>query len=143
MKLTYQTASATLIQFLIMTVLGMINCISSIITTCNSHSSSCSSNMISSIVLFILSVGWFGLILAFGYFAQKLRSHRFAAFLIFTELITVVVAGHFNFPRESGLLTKSTSLFDVLIGLVVIYLAIQVLLARGHRIVKKRRRRSL
>lgn len=142
MKLTYQTAVATFIQFIAMVILGLVNSISSIVSTCQSNGSNCTSNMISTSVLFILTPVWFGMILACGYFAQKNRSNRLAAILIGFEVVTIVVAGHFNFPSEKGWLAKGTSLLDVFMGLVVIYLAVQVLLARGHRIVKGSRKRK-
>jgi hypothetical protein len=142
MNLRYQTATITFIQFFTMVVLGLANALVSIISTCHNNSSDCTSNMISSSVLFLLTPVWFGLILAAGYFAQKNRSNRLAGVLIGLELITIVVAGHFNFPRESNWLAKGTSLLDVLLGIIAIYLALQLLLARGDRIVKRTRKRG-
>lgn len=142
MKLTYQTANATFLQFVALVILGLANSISSIISTCHSSSQSCTTNMISTSALFILTVIWFAMILSLGYFAQKNRSNRLAGILICFELVTLVVAGHFNFPTEKGWLAKGTSLLDVLLSLIVIYLAIQVFFARGKRIVKKGRERK-
>src|SRR5579872_7453240 len=142
MKFTYQTAIATFVQFISMVVLGLANAIYSIISTCHQYASNCTRNMISSSILFLLTPVWFGFMLGLGYFAQKNRSNRLAATLIFFEMITIVVAGHFNFPSEKNWLAKGTSLLDVTLGLVVIYLSAQLLLARGHRIVKKGRHRK-
>lgn len=142
MKFTYQTAVATFIQFIAMVTLGFINNITSIISTCHHNSLDCTSNMISSLVFFMLTALWFGFILAVGYFAQKNRDSRLAGLLIGCELAVIVTAGLFNFPRETSFLTKGTSLIDVLLGLSVIYLAIQIFFARGKRIVKGARKRK-
>ena len=140
MKLTYQTAIATFIQFIAMVVLGVPNALISIITTCQHDGSSCASNMITSIIFFLFTAIWFGFILAVGYFAQKNRSNRLAALLIICEIPTLFVAGLINLPRESNYLAKGTSLVDVILGLIVVYLALRVLFARGRRIVKRSRK---
>lgn len=136
MKFGYQTGVATFIQFVLMVVLGVPNSIISIISSCQSNGSDCIINTITSIILFIFTTLWFAFILGAGYFAQKNRSTRFAAVLIASEVITVSVAGRFDLPRQSDLLGKALSLIAIVLGLVIIYIALHVLLARGHRIVK-------
>lgn len=136
-RLTYQTAIASLIQFITILLLGIPDNIYNIISTCHSDSTSCVSNMIVTIIFYILTAGWFGIILILGYAAQRRRSRQFAVILMGFEFVTLVVAGYFDYPHESHLINKLTSLIDVILSIWVIYLAFRLFLSGGKRIVKK------
>ncbi len=142
MKLRYQTASFTLAQFIIMMVLAVPNTLVSVISTCTKSSSDCVSNGLVSLMLFILTALWFGMILIFGYFAQKQRDRKYAIILMGLEFINLVTAGYINFPRDPNILAKFTSLTDSIISIIVIYLAFNILRAGNTRLVSSRVRKS-
>jgi hypothetical protein len=141
MRLKYQTAVATLIQFIVLSFLNIANAITSVVTTCHHDSSSCVTNLLTSTVLYILVVGWFGLMLAIGYGAQEQRSKRLAQLLIAAELLTTLVACFnvkLDLKSHSSLLSLSliTSLADILLGLWVVSLAYRLMRADGRRITR-------
>jgi hypothetical protein len=134
-KLRYETGTGTLIQFIVLSLLGIPNGLTSIITTCHSNGNECATNSLGSVVFFILTVMWFGAMWAVGYLAQERRSRKLALLLICAELGTALVAFHFNVPHDTNLLTKATSLIDILLSLWVIALAIRLSRSKGGRIV--------
>jgi hypothetical protein len=137
MKFTYQTATATMIQFISLTILGVPNAIVSVVGVCRTDSSNCVSNGLVSLVFFLLTALWFGFIFFLGYTAEHRRSRRFAFILIGCEFITLMADGYINFPRDSNFLSKGTSLLDSLLSIWIIYLAIRLFIAGNKRIVKK------
>jgi hypothetical protein len=137
MKLTYQTSIATMIQFIILTILGVPSAIVSIVSTCRADSGNCVSNSIVSVVFFLLTALWFGFIFFLGYNAEHRRSRRFAVLLIGCEFLTLMADGYINLPRDSNYLTKGISLLDCVLCIWIIYLAIHLVLAGNKRIVKK------
>lgn len=137
MKFTTQLATATLIQFIVITFLGVPNAAVSIISTCHTDSSNCVSNTISSLVFFLLTAMWFGYILILGYQAQKRRSRRLAFILIGSEFINLFVAGVINLPRDTNWLAKGTSLLDSLLSIWIIYLAFRLFIYGNKRVVRK------
>jgi hypothetical protein len=147
MRLKYQTAVATLIQFIVLSLLNLANGSVSIVTTCRHDSSNCVANLLSSAVFYILAVGWFGLLLAVGYLAQEQRNKRLAQALIAGELLTTLVAC-FNVKLDLGshtsLLSLSllTSLADILLALWAISLAYRLMRAGGRRITSTARSRN-
>lgn len=136
-RLTYQTAAASLIQFITIMILGVPDTIINIISNCRSSNPNCASNMIVSIIFYLMTAVWFGLIMLIGYAAQKKRSRQLAVILGGFEFITLVVAGYIDFPNVSNILAKITSLIDVALSLSVIYLALRLFLAGDRRVVKK------
>ncbi|MHB1864919.1 MAG: hypothetical protein ACYCPS_02000 [Candidatus Saccharimonadales bacterium] len=93
--------------------------------------------MIVSLIFYLLTAGWFGIILILGYAAQKRRSRQFAVMLMGFEFVTLIVAGYFDFPHDTNSLSKVTSLIDALLSVWVMYLAFRVFISGGKRIVKK------
>jgi hypothetical protein len=93
--------------------------------------------MIVSLIFYLLTAGWFLIIVLLGWAAQKKRSRQFAVILIGFEFITLVVAGYIDFPHDTNVLAKGTSLLDALLSLWVMYLAFRVFLSGGKRIVKR------
>lgn len=136
-RLTYQTAVVSLIQFISIMILGVPDTVINIVSTCHNDSSNCVSNMIVSLIFYLLTAGWFLIIVLLGWAAQKKRSRQFAVILIGFEFITLVVAGYIDFPHDTNVLAKGTSLLDALLSLWVMYLAFRVFLSGGKRIVKR------
>lgn len=136
-KFTHQTAVISMAQFITIMLLGVPNTLVNIISTCHSDSSNCVSNMIVSIIFYILTAGWFGIIMILGYTAQKKRSRQFAVILIGFEVITLGVALYIDFPHDTNWLAKTTSLIDGLLSVWVIYLAFRLFIAGNKRIVRK------
>ncbi len=137
LSLSYQTASISLFQFITILLLGIPDTIISIVSTCHSDSSNCVSNMAVSLIFYLLTAGWFAIIMVLGHMAQVKRSRQFAVLLMGFEAITFIVAGYIDFPHDSNILSKLTSALDALLSLVVIYLAIRLFLSGGRRIVRK------
>lgn len=137
-KLTYQTAVATMIQFIILSLLSLANSLNSIIGTCVKDSGKCIENMIPSIILFILITIWFGLIWALGYMAQERRSRRLALALIGAELLIAAIA-FFSIKHHSDYLSLVTSLIDFVLSIWIITLAFRLMRAGGGRVVTRQR----
>jgi hypothetical protein len=144
MKLTYETAKATLIQFIVIGVLNIADALQSIITTCLHNGNACVGNLLSSVIYYVLIIIWFGIILALGASAQSLRSKKLARLLICAELAVFVVAGYnirLNIPPKNGYLSLITSLVDVALSVWVMRLAYNLTKAQGGRLVKGRQRK--
>jgi heme A synthase len=139
-KLTYQTAVACLIQFVTMSFLTLANEGNSVVTTCHNHGD-CFSNLLSSLIFFILTAAWFGVVWMLGYTAQEQRSRRLAQVLIIAELAIAVVA-IFNAKHHTDILSLFTSLLDVALALWVISLAWRLMRSGGGRVVSRSRSRK-
>lgn len=143
MKLTYETATATLIQFIVLGLLNIANGLDSIITTCRHSGGDCVGNIFSSLIFYMLAVGWFGVVLGLGYLAQERRSKRLAQLLIMAECLIVLVALFnikLNLKYHNGLLSLFTSFLDLVLSVWVITLAYRLMRAGGKRITGRRRR---
>lgn len=141
MKLKYETAVATLIQFILLSFLGIANGMNSVISTCRHQSSDCVSNIIVSIIFFILTACWFGLIWVIGYTAQDRRSKRLAQLLICAEAFIALIA-FFNAKHHTDALSLLTSVVDLGLAIWIITLAFRLMRARGGRVVTKQRARQ-
>jgi hypothetical protein len=138
MHLKYQTAVATLVQFILLSLLGIANGLNSIVTTCHSSGSDCVSNTIVSLIFFILTAAWFGAIWIVGYAAQERRSKRLAQLLICGEGLVALVA-YFNARHHTDALGLITSIVDLILALWIITLAFRLMRSSGGRIVTKQR----
>lgn len=141
MKIKYQTGIATLVQFITMTVLGIANGLNSIVSTCRDDSTSCSVNILVSLLFFVLTAAWFGMVWILGSFAQESRNKRLAQLLILVELGIIMVA-LFNARHHTDALGLFTSIVDILLAVWVIFLAIRLVRAGGKRITRTRVRPS-
>lgn len=139
MNLKYQTAVATLVQFITLTLLGIANAVNSMVATCRHDSPNCASNIMVSLVFFIFTAGWFGAIWILGYTAQERRSKRLAQLLIAVEAFVGLIA-LFNARHHTDLLGLSTSIIDLILVLWVISLAFRLMRSDGKRITKTRSR---
>jgi len=141
MRLTYETGVATLIQFIILSFSNIANTVASIISTCHHSPADCVTNMLSSIVFYLLTVAWFGVIAAIGYNAQVKRSRRISQILIIAELMVFLVAAYnikLGLTYHNGALSLFTSLIDSILAVWIITLAFRLMRAKGGRVVRKR-----
>jgi hypothetical protein len=148
MRLTYETGVATMIQFVVLALLNIINAIFSIIDTCvhgGGGTNSCVPNALTSVVFYILIVAWFGFIALIGYSAQTKRSKRISRALIAAELMVFVWAGYnikLGIKYHNGALSLFTSLFDLVLAVWVISLAFRLMKAGNARVVSRHRVRQ-
>jgi hypothetical protein len=143
-KLTYQTAIATLIQFLLLSFLTLASQLVSVVSTCRADSGDCIGNLITSTILYLLVAIAFGAIWLIGYAAQSLRSRRLAQLLICIEGMVALVAlfsvklslhGHKNI---FGLVAS----FSILaLAVWIITLAFRLMRSGGKRITGGQRQR--
>jgi len=139
MKLTYQTGIATFIQFVTLSFLNIANGANSVVTTCRHDSTSCISNLIVSLIFFMLTVAWFAAVWLLGYTAQERRSRRLAQLLIAAEAFIALIA-FFNARHHTDLLSLGTSLIDLALAFWIIFLAFRLMRAGGNRVVTRGRR---
>lgn len=141
MKLTYQTGVATLIQFILLSFLGIANGANSVISTCRHDGTDCVSNLIVSIIFFILTAMWFGAIWLIGYTAQDRRHRRLAQLLIAAEAFVALIA-LFNARHHTDLLGLFTSLVDLVLAVWIVSLAFRLMRAGDRRVVRGGRSRK-
>ncbi|HEY5152349.1 MAG TPA: hypothetical protein VII55_00070 [Candidatus Saccharimonadales bacterium] len=139
MKLTYQTGVATLIQFITLSFLGIANGANSVVTTCRHDSTNCISNLIVSLIFFILTAAWFGIVWILGYTAQERRSRRLAQLLMCAEALIALIA-LFNAKHHIDALSLFTSLVDLILAVWIISLAFRLIRAGNTRVVAKQGR---
>ena len=138
MKLKYQTGIATLFQFISMSVLGFANGVNSVVVTCSNSSGDCVSNLLVSLIFFILTDLWFAFVWILGAGAQEKRSRRLSQGLIAAEVAIALVAT-FNAKHHTDWLSLITSLLDVAMSVWVIILAWRLMRSDGGRIVTHQR----
>lgn len=145
MRLTYETATAALIQFIVLGLLNIVDALQSIITTCHHPGADCVGNLLSSIIFYLLITCWFGAIFIIGFTAQERRSKRLAQLLICAELSVVVVASYnikLDLSYHNGYLSLLTSCVDIVLSVWVISLAYRLIKAGGGRVVKRQRQKK-
>jgi hypothetical protein len=140
-RLYYQTAIATLIQFIIASLFILVTQLGSSVVTCFKDSSNCISNLITSVIFFILVSVVFGIVWAIGFFAQERRSRRLAQLLICVEGILGFLA---LFSVKLNAHSRSISGLIASFGLLVmsgwiISLAFRLMRAKGGRVMARRR----
>ena len=140
MKLTYQTGIATLIQFVALTLLNVGTGVVSVVSSCHNSGGDCVSNLIVSLIFFMLLAGWFACIWVLGYMAQEQRSKRLAQLLVAAEIAVAMVA-LFNAKHHTDPLSLATSIIDFGLAIWVIILAFRLMRSGGGRIVAHQRPR--
>jgi hypothetical protein len=141
MKLKYETGIATLVQFIVLELLGIPIVLVELISACSSHSSQCSTNVFLSPVLFLLKAALYAGIAVIGYMAQSQRSRRLAQLLIICEFCLIPFS-LFNLRHDTDLLTKIASGLGPLFAIWIILLAFRLARSKGGRIVKHSSTRS-
>ena len=139
MRLTYETGTATLIQFIVLSFLNIATGVSSTIGECR-KSSDCIESIFISIIYYLLIVGWFGFIWILGFAAQDRRSRRLAQALIAAEGLIALIA-YFNAKHHPDKLGLVTSVVDLVLAIWIIFLAFRLMRAKGGRVVARPRRR--
>lgn len=144
MKLYYQTASATLVQFIAMSLLSAVNNIISVVQVCTGDKGGCFSNSTASVAFFLVTALWFGFIWVLGFAAQEKRSRLLAYALIGAEFLVLGIA-YINFKHGGNALTTITSGLDIVLSIWIMVLAFRLSRSKGGRIVKseRARRRSI
>jgi purine-cytosine permease-like protein len=140
MKLTYETGVATMVQFSVMSLLGIANGFNSVVTECRANSSECIGDIILALLFWMLTVGWFAVICFIGFSAQERRSNLLAKLLIAAELLIIMVA-LVNAKGHTDALSLVTSVTDIVLAIWVISLAFRLMRSKGKRITSRRRRR--
>lgn len=141
MRFKYETAVITLVQFILLSLLGIANGLNSIVSTCRTDHGDCVSNTIVSLIFFLLTAGWFAFIWVLGYSAQERRSRRLAQVLIAAEAFIALIA-LFNAQHHTDILGLVTSVIDLVLAVWIITLAWRLMRAGGGRIVVKQRPRQ-
>ena len=144
MKLTYETSVATFIQFIIVSLFILGTQLGSSVTGCfKSSATDCITNLITSLIFFLLAAISFGFIWLLGYAAQNRRSRRLAQFLIAVEGFIGLLA-LFSIKLNSG--SRSASGLIASFGVLVmagwiVSLAFRLMRAGTGRVVTPQRRR--
>jgi cytochrome c biogenesis factor len=132
MKIKYETNIATFSQFLIISLLTLLNQIKSIIINCAKDTSECVGEVFTNTILFILTVIVFANIWILGYLTNDRRSPRLAILLISAELIVVAVA-LINAKHFTDILSLATSLIDIALAFWVILSSLIIVKNKGSR----------
>jgi hypothetical protein len=131
-QLTYETGIATLVQFIVLSLLNILNGITSVVSTCV-KGQDCITNLLVSVILYLLLVGWFGFVWLLGYNAQERRSKRLAQLLICTEGLIALLA-FYNIKHHNGAVGIITSIVDLVLCVWVIWLAFRLMRAAGKSV---------
>lgn len=142
MHLRYQTAIATMIQFVAMVLLNIGNTTVSVVSTCTKNGNDCISNLIVSLIFFILISCWFACVMILGYYAQERRSRQLAWVLVGVEAAIAMVA-LFNAQHHTDPLSLATSIIDLVLALWVIWLAFRIIRSKGGRVVARQRHHKI
>ena len=143
MKLTYETGTATLIQFIVLGILNIFTGLDSVVQTCRHDSPNCLENVFTSFVFYVLIITWFGIVCVIGYAAEQKRSRRLAQLLILAELLIAFVAFiniKLNLNAHNGLLSLFTSIADLILAIWIISLAFRLMRAGTCRVVTAKTR---
>src|SRR5947209_5875547 len=114
MKLRYETGVATYVQFIVVSLLALVNQINSTLVSCIHHDE-CISNIIPNTGYFIVTAFVFGLIWMLGWFAQEKRSRWLALGLIGIELLAIKVAEH-NAKHHTDILGLVSSIINIILA---------------------------
>ena len=139
LKLKYETGVAATIQFIIISVLNVIDHISSSINQCLHGRGGCALDIVGNIVLFMIITVWFGALWLAGFAAQDRRSRRIAQFLILAEGL-VFLYGLYETTRHTSILGTVIGLADLITSAYVAWLAFRLMRAKGGRVRTRRRR---
>ncbi len=138
-KLKYETGIATTVQLIFVTVFNIINGTASSIDQCTNNSGNCVSNIVLSLLYFmVLSVG-FVILWLIGMETQDKRSKRLAQLLILGEFVVAGISIFDLTHRDPSITGRMSSFVDGVFSIWVIILAVRLLRANGGRIKKHSR----
>lgn len=140
MKLQYETGIATLVQFMVLGLLNIAGTVSSTVGSCRKEGGECATEIFASAILFLLLIGWLGLLYGLGFAAQEKRSRRLSQALIAAEGLTALVS-LVSFKYPSNTFGQLISLVALVLSLWVILLAYRLMRAGNKRITRTGRQR--
>lgn len=141
-KLTYETSVATFIQFIIVSLFILITQMGGSVTGCfKSSATDCITNLLTSIIFFMVAAISFGCIWLLGYAAQNRRSKRLARLLICVEgFIALLALFSIKLNSSSRSASGLVASFGVLVMTCwIISLAFRLMRAGGGRVVANQR----
>ena len=139
MAVKYQTGVSTLIQFIAVTFLNLVNLFASSISSCVKNTSDCVGDVTLNLLYFLVLSAWFAFIWVLGYAAQDRRSKRLAQLLIAAEAI-IFLAALLDAKHHPDILGLITSLVDAALAGWTIVLAWRLMRAGGGRVTSRARR---
>ena len=132
--LKYETGIATTIQFILLTILNFANGISGSVNQCSNGGRACVSNIIISLVYFLVITSLFAGLWIVGFMAQDKRSKRICQLLIAGESFLALI-GLFDLVHHTpSIFSIIISLFELLTAVWVSWLAFRLMLAKGGRV---------
>lgn len=136
MKLRYETGTATLIQFAVITLVALLTQIRGVIESCLKNGSECVSDSVISILYVILLAMWLGFVSVIGYAAEDRRSKRLAQLLL---VLQIMILGPIlmNIRGSHNPFDRLGSLIDLAVCVWVVILAWRLMSSNGGRIVNK------
>lgn len=143
MKLTYQTGVATLIQFILLSFFTLGSQVVSVVSTCRKDGGNCVSNLITSVIFYILVAVLFGGIWLLGYAAQNSRSKRLAQLLIGVEGVIALGALfsiRLGLHQHKNAVAQFAALGILIMASWIVTLAFRLMRAGGSRVVNRQRR---
>lgn len=140
MRLTYQTGIAALAHLGVITVLNVLNGITSSVKQCSANSSGCVGDIVLAMMYFMLITIWFTAVWILAAAAQERRGRKLAFVLMGCEFVIFSVAV-FNARSNSGL-EFVTSIVDALFALWVGLLAFRLFIHGGGRVTSSGRARQ-
>lgn len=134
LKLKYETGIATSIQFVVVTILNLIDGVASSVSQCTSGSGSCFGDIALALVYFVLISICFGVLWLIGFAAQDRRSKRIALFLIAGEGLVFLLSLYNLTHHNTSLINSATSFVDLVLSVWVAFLAFRIMRAKGGRV---------
>jgi hypothetical protein len=135
MKLRYETGTATMIQFAVITLVALLTQTRGVIEACLKSGSDCVSDSVISLMYVIILGLWLGFVSVIGYAAEDRRSKRLAQLLL---VLQVMILGPImmNIRGSHNIFDRFGSLIDLAVCVWVMLLAWRLMRANGGRIVK-------
>ena len=137
-RVGHETSKATLVQFIVGTVLALLSGGASILTGCvGASGADCVSNAFVSLLLVLFTVAGYGLLLAIGFWAQERRSPRLCLLLLAVEAGAAIIF-LFDAKQAPDSIDRISNLASFLLAVWVGLVAVNLYRSRGARIVRRR-----
>lgn len=134
LKLKYETGIATSIQFVVVSILNLIDGVVSSVSQCTNGSGGCFGDVVLAMLYFLVISIWFGALWLAGFAAQDRRSKRIALFLIGGEGLVFLASVYNLTHHNTSLINSATSFVDLVLSVWVAFLAFRLMRAKGGRI---------
>lgn len=136
MRLRYNTGQATVVQFIVVMLLGFVTNAISLAGSASRDEGSFATDLLLTVFILILQAFWLGFLCVVGFAAQDKRNRSLALLLIGLEGITFMVA-LFNARHPGNPVALMASLLHMAIAIYVAFMAFNIYRARGKRIVSR------